>query len=287
MRQIKITPRITNRESASLEKYFREISREPLISPEEEVALADRIKKGDKEAVNQLTKANLRFVISVAKQYQGMGLSLSDLVNEGNLGLIKATELFDASRGMKFITYAVWWIRQNIKSAINEKGRMIRLPLSQIAALQKINTFYNDFVQKNERRPTLSEISDGLEMDIEKVTDTLICARRHVSVDIPVGDNEEGSMVDLIEDKSEKTPDIALLNESLSAEVDNALHFLPPRERKILRMYFGIGETEKTLYEIGKACGIETEKVKQLKDKAIRTLRNRNKNKHLRSFLGQ
>ena len=282
MRQLKITKSITNRESASLDKYLQEIGKEELITVEEEVELAQRIKKGDQEALEKLTKANLRFVVSVAKQYQNQGLSLPDLINEGNLGLIKAAEKFDETRGFKFISYAVWWIRQSILQALAEQSRIVRLPLNQVGSLNKINKAFARFEQEHERTPSPEE----LELPKEKVTDTLRVAGRHVSVDAPFADGEDNSLLDVLVNPDSPNADRGLINESLSTEVDRALETLTDRERDIIKYFFGIGTSEMTLEEIGEKFDLTRERVRQIKEKAIRRLRHSSRSKLLKSYLG-
>lgn len=287
MRQLKITKSITNRESASLDKYLQEIGREELISVEEEVELAQRIRKGDRVALEKLTRANLRFVVSVAKQYQNQGLSLPDLINEGNLGLIKAAEKFDETRGFKFISYAVWWIRQSILQALAEQSRIVRLPLNQVGSLNKINKALARFEQENERRPSADEIAEELDMPIDKVSDTIKISGRHISVDAPFVEGEDNSLLDVLVNNDSPNADSSLLNESLSKEIDRALDaLLQDRERDIIKMFFGIGRQEMTLEEIGDEFGLTRERVRQIKEKAIRRLRNNSKNKNLKVFLG-
>ena len=268
MRQLKITKSITNRESASLDKYLQEIGKEELITVEEEVELAQRIKKGDQEALEKLTKANLRFVVSVAKQYQNQGLSLPDLINEGNLGLIKAAEKFDETRGFKFISYAVWWIRQSILQALAEQSRIVRLPLNQVGSLNKINKAFARFEQEHERTPSPEELATELELPKEKVTDTLRVAGRHVSVDAPFADGEDNSLLDVLVNPDSPNADRGLINESLSTEVDRALETLTERERDIIKYFFGIGCSEMTLEEIGEKFDLTRERVRQIKEKA-------------------
>ena len=263
MRQLKITKSITNRESASLDKYLQEIGKEELITVEEEVELAQRIKKGDQEALEKLTKANLRFVVSVAKQYQNQGLSLPDLINEGNLGLIKAAEKFDETRGFKFISYAVWWIRQSILQALAEQSRIVRLPLNQVGSLNKINKAFARFEQEHERTPSLEELANELELPKEKVTDTLRVAGRHVSVDAPFADGEDNSLLDVLVNPDSPNADRGLINESLSTEVDRALETLTERERDIIKYFFGIGCSEMTLEEIGEKFDLTRERVRR------------------------
>jgi RNA polymerase primary sigma factor len=286
MRQLKITKSITNRESASLDKYLQEIGREELITVEEEVELAQRIRKGDQDALEKLTRANLRFVVSVAKQYQNQGLSLPDLINEGNLGLIKAAEKFDETRGFKFISYAVWWIRQSILQALAEQSRIVRLPLNQVGSLNKINKALAKFEQENERTPSSEELSNILEIPKEKVSDTLRVSGRHVSVDAPFVDGEDNSLLDVLVNNDSPNADRGLLNESLSKEIDRALATLTERERDIVRYFFGIGSQEMTLEEIGEKFGLTRERVRQIKEKAIRRLRHSSRSKLLKSYLG-
>ena len=287
MRQLKITKSITNRESASLDKYLQEIGKEDLITVEEEVELAQRIKKGDQEALEKLTKANLRFVVSVAKQYQNQGLSLPDLINEGNLGLIKAAEKFDETRGFKFISYAVWWIRQSILQALAEQSRIVRLPLNQVGSLNKINKAFARFEQENERTPSPEELAAALDLPREKVTDTMRVAGRHVSVDAPFADGEDNNLLDVMVNTDSPNADRGLINESLSMEVERALDTLTEREKDIVKYFFGIGCSEMTLEEIGDKFGLTRERVRQIKEKAIRRLRHSSRSKLLKSYLGQ
>jgi RNA polymerase primary sigma factor len=286
MRQLKITKSITNRESASLDKYLQEIGKEELISVEEEVELAQRIRKGDQEALERLTKANLRFVVSVAKQYQNQGLSLPDLINEGNLGLIKAAEKFDETRGFKFISYAVWWIRQSILQALAEQSRIVRLPLNQVGSLNKINKAFARFEQEHERTPSAEELATELELPKEKVTDTLRVAGRHISVDAPFADGEDNSLLDVLVNTDSPNADRGLINESLATEVERALEILTERERDIIRYFFGIGTSEMTLEEIGEKFDLTRERVRQIKEKAIRKLRQSARSNTLKSYLG-
>ncbi|MBQ2225006.1 MAG: sigma-70 family RNA polymerase sigma factor [Prevotella sp.] len=287
MRQLKITKSITNRESASLDKYLQEIGHEDLISVEEEVELAQRIKKGDRKALERLTKANLRFVVSVAKQYQNQGLSLPDLINEGNLGLIKAAQKFDETRGFKFISYAVWWIRQSILQAIAEQSRIVRLPLNQVGSVNKINRVLNKFEQENERRPSLEEIADKIDLPEDKIIDAMKVNGRHVSVDAPFIDGEDNSLLDVFPNADAPSADQQLVDESLRDEISRALGSLNERERAIVECFFGIGQPEMTLEEIGDKYGLTRERVRQIKEKAIRRLRHSTKNKMLKSYLGQ
>ena len=286
MRQLKITKSITNRESASLDKYLQEIGREELISVEEEVELAQRIRKGDQAALEKLTRANLRFVVSVAKQYQNQGLSLPDLINEGNLGLIKAAEKFDETRGFKFISYAVWWIRQSILQALAEQSRIVRLPLNQVGSLNKINKALSKFEQTNERMPSSEELAEILEIPKDKIADTLRVSGRHVSVDAPFVEGEENNLLDVLVNNDSPNADRGLVNESLNKEIERALSTLTERERAIVKYFFGIGTPEKTLEEIGEEFELTRERVRQIKEKAIRRLRHSARSKLLKSYLG-
>ncbi|MBP1675595.1 MAG: polymerase, sigma 70 subunit, RpoD subfamily [Bacteroidetes bacterium] len=287
MRQLKITKSITNRESASLDKYLQEIGREDLITVEEEVELAQRIRNGDRIALEKLTRANLRFVVSVAKQYQNQGLSLPDLINEGNLGLIKAAEKFDETRGFKFISYAVWWIRQSILQALAEQSRIVRLPLNQVGSLNKINKAFSKFEQENERRPSPEELAEQLDIPVDKIADTMKVSGRHISVDAPFVEGEDNSLLDVMVNDDSPNADRALINESLSKEIERVLaHTLSDRERDIVKKFFGIGVPEMTLEEIGDEFGLTRERVRQIKEKAIRKLRPTSKSKLLKGFLG-
>jgi RNA polymerase primary sigma factor len=286
MRQLKITKSITNRESASLDKYLQEIGKEDLITVEEEVELAQRIRKGDQKALEKLTRANLRFVVSVAKQYQNQGLSLPDLINEGNLGLIKAAEKFDETRGFKFISYAVWWIRQSILQALAEQSRIVRLPLNQVGSLNKISKAFSKFEQENERRPSPEELADSLDLPAEKVADTLRVSGRHISVDAPFVEGEDNSLLDVLVNDDSPIADRTLINESLSTEVERALSTLTERERDIIKLFFGINTQEMTLEEIGEKFGLTRERVRQIKEKAIRRLRHSSRSKLLKTYLG-
>ena len=287
MRQLKITKSITNRESASLDKYLQEISHEELISVEEEVELAQRIRKGDRKALEKLAKANLRFVVSVAKQYQNQGLSLPDLINEGNLGLIKAAEKFDETRGFKFISYAVWWIRQSILQAIAEQSRIVRLPLNQVGSVNKINKILNRFEQENERRPSIDEIADKIDLPEDKIADVFKVPGKQVSVDAPFSDGEESSLLDVLPNANAPMADNELVKESLRNEIDRALQTLNDRERNIIEAFYGISQPEMTLEEIGDKFGLTRERVRQIKEKAIRRLRQNTKSKLLKTYLGQ
>ena len=286
MRQLKITKSITNRESASLDKYLQEIGREDLITVEEEVELAGRIRKGDRKALEKLTRANLRFVVSVAKQYQNQGLSLPDLINEGNLGLIKAAQKFDETRGFKFISYAVWWIRQSILQALAEQSRIVRLPLNQVGSLNKIGKALSKFEQENERRPSAEELAEQLEIPVDKISDTLKVSGRHISVDAPFVEGEDNSLIDVMVNEDSPNADHKLINESLSREIDRALEQLHPREADILRNFFGIGVPEKTLEEIGIELNLTRERVRQIKEKAIKKLKHNPQSSILKTYLG-
>ena len=287
MRQLKITKSITNRESESLEKYLQEIGKEELLSTDEVVELAQRIRKGDRKALDRLTKANLRFVVSVAKQYQNQGMSLPDLINEGNLGLIKAAEKFDETRGFKFISYAVWWIRQSILQAIAEQSRIVRVPLNQVGSVNKINRMLNKFEQENERRPSSVEISEQTDIPQEKVDEAIMVNSRHVSVDAPFVDGEDNSLLDVLVNDDAPMADRQLVIESLRSEIATVLKTLNERERNVITAFYGIGQPEMTLEEIGNKFGLTRERVRQIKEKAIRRLRNSTNNKLLKSYLGQ
>ncbi|MDD5870715.1 MAG: RNA polymerase sigma factor RpoD/SigA [Bacteroidales bacterium] len=286
MRQLKITKSITNRESASVEKYLQEISREALLTTEEEVELAQKIRKGDSQALDRLTRANLRFVVSVAKQYQNQGLSLPDLINEGNLGLIKAAQRFDETRGFKFISYAVWWIRQSILQALAEQARIVRLPLNQVGSLNRINKALSRFEQENERRPSAEELSKELDIPVDKISDTLKVSTRHVSVDAPFSDDDDGSLLDVLPNDDAPEADSSLNKESLSQEIDRALARLSERERDVVKRFFGIGCDEMSLDEISEELNLSRERVRQIKEKAIRQLKGK-KSAALKPFLGQ
>ena len=287
MRQLKISKSITNRESASLDKYLQEIGHEELLSVDEEVELAQKIKKGDRRALERLTRANLRFVVSVAKQYQNQGLSLPDLINEGNVGLIKAAEKFDETRGFKFISYAVWWIRQSILQAIAEQSRIVRLPLNQVGSVNKINRELNKFEQEHERRPSVNEIADRIDLPEDKIEEAMKANNRHVSMEAPFVDGEDNSLLDVLADNDMPMADKALVQESLRKEIDRAIELLNDREQKVVRAFFGIGSPEMTLEEIGEKYNLTRERVRQIKEKAIRRLRHNTKNKLLKSYLGQ
>jgi RNA polymerase primary sigma factor len=287
MRQLKITKSITNRESQSLEKYLQEIGREELITAEEEVRLARKIKEGDQNALDRLTKANLRFVVSVAKQYQNQGLSLPDLINEGNLGLIKAAKRFDETRGFKFISYAVWWIRQSILQALAEQSRIVRLPLNQVGSLNKISKAYSKLEQEFEREPSPEELSKILELPSEKITDTMRVSGKHVSMDAPFVQGEDNSLLDVLENSDSPRADSLLMNESLQKEIDRSLSTLTEREREVIRLFFGIGMNHGlTLEEIGAKFDLTRERVRQIKEKAIRRLRHKSRSRLLKAYLG-
>jgi RNA polymerase primary sigma factor len=287
MRQLKITKSITNRESASLDKYLQEIGREELITAEEEVQLAKRIRDGDQIALEKLAKANLRFVVSVAKQYQNQGLSLPDLINEGNLGLIKAAGRFDETRGFKFISYAVWWIRQSILQSLAEQSRIVRLPLNQVGSLNKINKAYSKLEQIFEREPSAEEISTHLELPMDKVADTMKVSGRHVSMDAPLLNGEDNSLLDVLINYDSPRADNTLMNESLQREIERSLSTLTERERDVIKLFFGIGEQHGlTLEEIGAKFDLTRERVRQIKEKAIRRLRHSSRSKLLKAYLG-
>lgn len=287
MRQLKITKQVTNRETPSLDKYLHEIGRVDLITADEEVELARRIRSGDEEALNRLIKANLRFVVSVAKQYQNQGLSLPDLINEGNLGLIKASQRFDETRGFKFISYAVWWIRQSILQALAEQARIVRLPLNKIGSLNKINRTFAALEQKFEREPTILELAQALELAPEDVKEAIRSSGRHVSMDAPLGNEEEGTMYDVLSNAESPSPDRALLKDSLHKEIDRALSTLTQREADIIRMYFGLdGRMPFTLEEIGESFQLTRERVRQIKEKAIKRLKQTTRCKNLKAYLG-
>src|SRR5262245_34811479 len=288
MRQLKISKQVTNRETASLDKYLQEIGRVELITAEEEVRLARLIKQGDEKALEKLTKANLRFVVSVAKQYQNQGLSLSDLINEGNLGLIKAAQRFDETRGFKFISYAVWWIRQSILQALAEQSRIVRLPLNKIGSINKINKAFSKLEQEYEREPSAEEIAQVLELTSDDIKDTMRTSGRHVSMDAPLTSNEEGSLLDVLEDEDQPNPDHTLISESLRREIERALSTLTTREADVIKLYFGleVGEQPMTLEEIGERFDLTRERVRQIKEKAIRRLKHTSRSKILKTYLG-
>lgn len=284
---MRITKQYTNRESQSLDKYLQEIGKVDLLTPEQEIELAIKIKKGDQMALERLTKANLRFVVSVAKQYQNQGLSLGDLINEGNLGLIKAAKRFDETRGFKFISYAVWWIRQSILQALAEQSRIVRLPLNRVGALNKIGKAYSNLEQEFEREPSAVELAQELDMDVSEVADTLKISGRHVSMDAPFTQGEENRLLDVIENDQQPNPDYSLMTESLKSEIERALSSLTEREAEVIKLYFGLNkEHSLTLEEIGERFNLTRERVRQIKEKAIRRLRHASRSKNLRAYLG-
>jgi len=287
MRQLKITKQVTNRETASLDKYLQEIGKVDLITAEEEVELAQKVKQGDQLALERLTKANLRFVVSVAKQYQNQGLTLPDLINEGNLGLIKAARRFDETRGFKFISYAVWWIRQSILQALAEQSRIVRLPLNKIGSINKINKMYAFLEQANERVPSAEEIAKELDMTISDVKESMKNSGRHVSMDAPLVEGEDSNLYDVLRSGESPNPDRNLLHESLRTEIERALETLTPREADVVRLYFGLGEKHAmTLEEIGETFDLTRERVRQIKEKAIRRLKHTSRSKILKTYLG-
>lgn len=287
MRQLKISKSITNRESASLEKYLQEIGHQDLLTADEEVELAQQIRKGDRKALERLTKANLRFVVSVAKQYQNKGLSLPDLINEGNLGLIKAAERYDETRGFKFISYAVWWIRQSILQAITEQSRIVRLPLNQVGSVNRIARELNKFEQENERKPSVEEMADRIDLPEEKIAEAMKINTNHVSMDAPFADGEDNSLLDVLPNTDSPSTDNVLDQESLRTEIGRVLDVLNDREQKVIKAFFGIGMQEMTLEEIGDKYNLTRERVRQIKEKAIRRLRYNTKSKTLKTYLGQ
>ncbi len=287
MRQLKISKQITNRESQSLDKYLQEIGKVDLLTPDEEVDLAKRIRDGDQLALEKLTKANLRFVVSVAKQYQNQGLSLGDLINEGNLGLIKAAQRFDETRGFKFISYAVWWIRQSILQALAEQSRIVRLPLNRVGSLNKISKTFSELEQKFEREPSPEELAEVLEVSATEIVDTLKISGRHVSMDAPFVQGEENTLLDVLENDGEDKPDSSLITDSLRKEVQRALSTLTQREADVVSLYFGLnGQHALTLEEIGEKFNLTRERVRQIKEKAIRRLRHTSRCKALKPYLG-
>jgi RNA polymerase primary sigma factor len=284
---VKITKQFTNRESQSLDKYLQEIGKVDLLTPEDEIYLAIQIKKGDQKALEKLVKANLRFVVSVAKQYQNQGLSLGDLINEGNLGLIKAAKRFDETRGFKFISYAVWWIRQSILQALAEQSRIVRLPLNRVGALNKIGKAYSNLEQEYEREPKAHELAQELSMDIDEVSDTLKISGRHVSMDAPFSQGEENRLLDVLSNEEIPSPDYILMSESLRNEIERVLSSLSEREAEVIKLYFGLNkEHSLTLEEIGEKFNLTRERVRQIKEKAIRRLKHASRSKNLRAYLG-
>ncbi|CCG54212.1 RNA polymerase primary sigma factor [Flavobacterium aquaticum] len=287
MRQLKITKQVTNRETASLDKYLQEIGKVDLITADEEVELAQRIKAGDQRALEKLTKANLRFVVSVAKQYQNQGLTLPDLINEGNLGLIKAAQRFDETRGFKFISYAVWWIRQSILQALAEQSRIVRLPLNKIGSINKINKMYALLEQSNERAPSAEEIAKELDMTVNDVKESMKNSGRHLSMDAPLVEGEDSNLYDVLRSGESPNPDRELIHESLQTEIERALETLTPREADVVRLYFGLGDQHPmTLEEIGETFDLTRERVRQIKEKAIRRLKHTSRSKILKTYLG-
>lgn len=285
MRQLKITVAITSRGSEALERYLQDISKEEMVSTDEEVELAKRIRQGDKDALERLVKANLRFVVSVAKQYQGQGLELTDLINEGNVGLINAAMKFDETRGFKFISYAVWWVRQSILQALADKSRLVRLPLNQIGYVSKVNHFYHDFMQKNNRAPSLDEVADALGMEKSKVNAALLTSGKHISMNAPLIDDEDSCLLDLLTNDDKGNADSSLISDSLKEEVHHALDLLPERESQVIRMYFGINTPELSLEEIGEKLNLSRERVRQIKEKALTLLRNAQIGSVLKKYL--
>jgi RNA polymerase primary sigma factor len=284
---LKIVKQFTNRESQSLDKYLQDIGKVALLTPEQEIDLAVRIKKGEPKALEELTKANLRFVVSVAKQYQNQGLSLGDLINEGNLGLIKAAKRFDETRGFKFISYAVWWIRQSILQALAEQSRIVRLPLNRVGALNKIGKAYSNLEQEFEREPSATELARELSMDISEIADTLQISGKHVSMDAPFLKGEENRLLDVIQNDQQPSPDQDLMKESLKAEIERALSTLSEREAEVIKLYFGLNKEHAcTLEEIGERFNLTRERVRQIKEKAIRRLRHASRSKNLKTYLG-
>lgn len=285
MRQLKITVAITSRGSEALERYLQDISKEEMVSTDEEVELAKRIRQGDKNALERLVKANLRFVVSVAKQYQGQGLELTDLINEGNVGLINAAMKFDETRGFKFISYAVWWVRQSILQALADKSRLVRLPLNQIGYVSKVNHFYHDFMQKNNRAPSPDEVADALGMEKSKVNAALLTSGKHISMNAPLIDDEDSCLLDLLTNDDKGNADSSLISDSLKEEVHHALDLLPERESQVIRMYFGINTPELSLEEIGEKLNLSRERVRQIKEKALTLLRNAQIGSVLKEYL--
>ena len=285
MRQLKITVAITSRKGEALERYLQEISHEDMVNIEEEAELARRIHKGDQEALEKLVRANLRFVVSVAKQYQGQGLALTDLVNEGNVGLITAAQKFDETRGFKFISYAVWWIRQSILQALAENSSLVRLPLNQVGYSSKVNRFYNKFVQENERRPSTEEIAEGIGIEKEKINNALLTSGKHISMDAPLVEDEDSCLLDLLTNSENDDTDSKLVTESLKTEVRRAIDMLPDRESQVIRMYYGINTPELGLEEIGRALNLSRERVRQIKEKALALLRHAQIGSVLKEYL--
>jgi len=288
MRQLKITKSITSRDSASLEKYLADISKEEMISPDEEIVLAKKIREGDEAALDRLTRANLRFVVSVAKQYQNQGLTLPDLINEGNLGLIKAAKRFDETRGFKFISYAVWWIRQSIMQAISEHARIVRLPVNQLGSLTKINKAFTKLEQEYEREPSLEELAEITDLTVDKISDAFRISTRQISVDAPLLNGEDNSLLDVLQNKEVEQADTIMMNHSLKKEIERSLNILDEKERDVISLFFGLESEEPyTLEEIGEKYDLSRERVRQIKEKALKKLRLRSTSQHLKSFLGE
>ena len=288
MRQLKITKSITSRDSASLEKYLADISKEEMISPDEEIVLAKKIREGDEAALDRLTRANLRFVVSVAKQYQNQGLTLPDLINEGNLGLIKAAKRFDETRGFKFISYAVWWIRQSIMQAISEHARIVRLPVNQLGSLTKINKAFTKLEQEYEREPSLEELAEITDLTVDKISDAFRISTRQISVDAPLLNGEDNSLLDVIQNKEVEQADTIMMNQSMKKEIERSLNVLDEKERDVISLFFGLESEEPyTLEEIGEKYDLSRERVRQIKEKALKKLRLRSTSQHLKSFLGE
>lgn len=288
MRQLKITKSITNRDSASLEKYLADIAKEEMISPDDEILLAKKIREGDENALDRLTRANLRFVVSVAKQYQNQGLTLPDLINEGNLGLIKAAKRFDETRGFKFISYAVWWIRQSIMQAISEHARIVRLPVNQLGSLSRINKAFTKLEQEFEREPSLEELAAITELTVDKISDAFRISTRQVSVDAPLLNGEDNSLLDVIQNNEVVQADTMMMNQALKKEIERSLNVLDEKEKDVISLFFGLESDEAyTLEEIGEKYDLSRERVRQIKEKALKKLRLRNNSQHLKSFLGE
>ena len=288
MRQLKITKSITNRDSASLEKYLADIAKEEMISPDDEILLAKKIREGDEVALDRLTRANLRFVVSVAKQYQNQGLTLPDLINEGNLGLIKAATRFDETRGFKFISYAVWWIRQSIMHSISENSRIVRLPVNQLGSLTKINKAFTKLEQEFEREPSLEELAAITELTVDKISDAFRISTRQVSVDAPMLNGEDTSLLDVIQNNEVMQADTMMMNQALKKEIERSLNVLDEKEKDVISLFFGLESDEAyTLEEIGEKYDLSRERVRQIKEKALKKLRLRNNSQHLKSFLGE
>lgn len=285
MRQLKVSVTITERGGEAIERYLQDIGREEMVSPDEETELAQRIHRGDQQALEKLVKANLRFVVTVAKQYLGQGMGLIDLINEGNIGLITAAKKFDETRGFKFISYAVWWIRQSILQALAENSRLVRIPLNQVGNVSKVNRFYNKFVQENERRPSTDEVADALGVESDKVNSALFNSGKHISMDAPLVEDEDSCLLDLMTNQDGEVTDSALISESMKEEVQRALSILPERESQVIHMYFGINTPEKGLEEIGQELGLSRERVRQIKEKALSLLKHAQIGSVLKEYL--